>query len=245
MRRFWAPLASIALLALASPAAAGSGLVVKLKDGSTPVNAPDLFANALTQAWGDGSRFCAALTSLLSGDANGQVTSCVAQPYGSTGVLLAGRTPLVAFTGRVTLKGSSPYYQTSCPFTDTINLSVQAPLTITGDALAITAISFAQPRVTAVVAREVWGGSCTAAQHPGGIGSTAASFAQTAASDVNFPGSALNNALAQFTAPMKQALQGAVYTPSISTGDIVYAVVGGYVHQKPSEEVPLRLPRGH
>jgi hypothetical protein len=108
---------------------ASGGLVVKLRDGSTPINQPDLIASALSKAWGDGSQFCAALKALLQYAANGVVNSCTAQPFGITRVGMPGRTPVVSFSDNVTLQGTSTQqHDKICAFTDTLNVLLEAPL---------------------------------------------------------------------------------------------------------------------
>jgi hypothetical protein len=86
-------IASIGLIASVSPAFANSGLVVKLLDGSVPINQPDLFASAYSKAWGNGTQFCAALSALLAQarpDAFPSLKSCTAAQYGNTGVIKSG-----------------------------------------------------------------------------------------------------------------------------------------------------------
>ena len=224
--------AVLATVFLPLPASPYGGLIVKLQDGSTPVNQPDLFAAALARAWGDGSRFCAAIRAQLPAGPNGTVTSCAPGAIDSSFVS-NGRTPIIAFTGRVTLQGTSPLYKNTCPFTDVVHVQVQAPMTITGDMLSISAISFGPPTVTPFV-EETWGAPCTG-EHPGGISSNIKAAASFAASNVNFPGSTLNDTLAPFVPPMRKALTGARYTPSTFSGDLVYAVTGSYVTSRVSD----------
>lgn len=238
----------LAFVAALAPSAtwADGGLVVRLADGSTPVNRPDLFANALSRAWGDGSRFCAALKSLLPVpggpySANGGVTSCAAQPYGITGVSVSGHTATVLFSAKVTLQGASPDENRTCPFTDTLTVSLQAPLTITGAVYTISSIGFAPATFTAPV-QETWGAPCTnrSGDHPGGLSSLEPVFARTAASSVNFPGDALNNAFAPYAGPMQHALTGMAYTLSGASGDAVYTVTGSMLHQRLDETSRMR-----
>lgn len=245
-------LAGTATLAAAlSPLSAHAlgGLVVKLRDGSTPVDQPDLFASALTQAWGDGSRFCAALKAQLpapdSPSGNGVVTSCTPVPYGVTEFIMAGRTPLLLFSGKVTLQGTSPFLNgTNCPFTETVSVSLQAPLTIKGDMLTIREISFSPPTVTGRV-DEVWAGDCnnsSPSRRPGGLSSMVKGAVPIAASDAGFPGNALNDALSPFGAPMKQALSAQTYTPSAATGDAIYTVTGSVASSSVSASQMHPLP---
>ncbi len=238
----------LAFVAALAPSAtwADGGLVVRLADGSTPINQPDLFANALSRAWGDGSRFCAALRSLLPVpggpySANGGVTSCVAQPYGSTGVSVSGNTATVLFSAKVTLQGVSPDETRNCPFTDTVTVSLQAPLTITRAVYTINSIGFAPAAVSTPV-QETWGAPCSdrSGDHPGGISSVEAVFARNATSSVNFPGDALNNAFAPYAGPMQRALTGMAYTLSGASGDAVYTVTRSMLHQRIDETSRLK-----
>jgi hypothetical protein len=236
-------LAAILAWALsANGALAESGIVVRAKDGSAPVNQPDLFARALAQAWGDGSRFCAAVKARMSG----AIRSCSARPYGETSVFMYGRTPMVNFSDGVTIEGDLPYYKATCPVTEEIKVQLQAPLTISGDMLAISSLAFGPATLTSEKGVQRWGSPCSSSpgQHPEDTLATAvSSAAELAGRDINFPGDSLNRTLAEVEPQLRRALSGATYTISTSTGDIVFAVTGSVAHERPSESPPLRLQK--
>jgi hypothetical protein len=236
-------LAAILASALsANGALADSGIIVKAKDGSTPVNQPDLFAGALTQAWGDGSRFCAALKARTSG----MIRSCSARPSGATSVVMSGRTPMVNFSDGVTIQADLPYYKGTCPITEEITVQLEAPLMISGDMLAISSIAFGSATLTLANGAPTWGSPCSSAsgQHPEDTLATAVSgAAKAAAGEVDFPGDSLNRALAEVEPRLKRTLSGATYTVSTSSGDIAFAVTGSVAHERPSETPPVRIQR--
>ena len=227
-------------------ASAHSGLVVKLSDGSVPIDQPWLFATAYSRAWGDGSQFCAALRSLLAaddfgngGDEDGTVTSCHATHSGSTGVVSSG--PLTAhvdFTAVVTLLGSVPFHKGTCVFTDTITVNSQQSLTIMESELApkIPSVSFAAPALSGRVTREDWARPCSneAGHRPRGIAKFLSGYTtsliQTAATAISFPGSALDEAFALYQATVEKNLTSMVYNVSTTTGDVYIQVVSSIPH---------------
>jgi hypothetical protein len=251
-----AAISSVALVAVLSPpsALASNGLVVKLLDGSVPIDQPDLFANAYSKAW-NGNNFCAALradlVSAYASGANTTITSCSAPPYGITS--LAGHGSLsayVTFAAPITVQGTQQFYQetrqgahvpVTCGFTDRINLLAEDELSLSVPALPPKdpSVSFAPPTLKGTVSSETWDAPCSNAQdeHPGGISAEIALLIPTAASSVNFPGSALNDALSPYRAMVEKDLVSMIYDVSVTTGDVNIQVVNSFRHEVLSEKI--------
>jgi hypothetical protein len=237
--------AAFGMILGASPVSAADGLYVKSIDGSLAVNQPDLFASALQSAWAGGGKFCSALKSLLP-TANGTVTSCTPGAYPAVEVTMSHGYPTVVFVGSVTLSGSSPIQNKTCPFTDVVNLTIETPLVAHATAVAISSIGFQSPTIEATV-QQSWGAPCTdqAGSHPGGLAPVIPQMAKTAATDADLPGSALTNALAPVDGQLLQALSGHTYTVATSTGDIIYIATGSALVQHIDQSPGLHHPPGH
>jgi hypothetical protein len=244
-----AAIASAALVAALSPmdALASNGLVVKLLDGSVPVNQPDLFANAYSKAWNPNA-FCTALKAELAAIASNPdalvITSCSAPSYGVPSLVSHGSLGAsVDFSAPVSLQGTYPWAisspqgtkQVTCQFTDQIRLSVQDELTLSQSALPpkVPSVSFAPPTLKGVLSSETWSTHCTdtVGNHPGGVAALIMSVFPTAASSVNFPGSALNNALSPYQAVIEKDLVSMIYNVSVTTGDVDIQVTSSFLSQ--------------
>jgi hypothetical protein len=249
---------SIALVGILSPPTvlANSGLVVKLLDGSVPINQPDLFANAYSKAWNPDA-FCNALKAVVAGvaahpDNATVITSCSAPAYGVPSVVSHGALgAYLDYSVPITLEGTAPWAisspqgtkQVTCQFTDQIELVVQDELKLSESAAPpnVPSVSVIAPTLRGTVSSENWGTHCTdtAGNHPGGVSDFIISMFPTATSDANFPGGALSDAFSPYQATIEKDLVGGVYNVSVTTGDVDIQVINTFLR----EELGKPLPR--
>lgn len=253
-----AAISSMALVAVLSPpsALASSGLVLKLLDGSVPIDQPDLFANAYSKAWGNGSSFCPALRSLLysatTPSRTWTITSCSAPGYGSTDVANHGKLGAdVIFSTTITVQGTDQFYKEThqgsvpdtCAFTDRFNLSAQDEFSLSEAVFPPKgpSVSFAPPTFKGTLSSETWDPPCSNEQdeHPGGISGTVALLIPDVASSVNFPGSALFDALSPYQATIEKDLASMIYSLSVATGDLDIQVINSVLREEVDHARPM------
>jgi len=253
-----AAISSIALIGILSPpsALASGGLVVKLLDGSIPIDQPDLFANAYSKAWGNGSSFCPALQSILysatTASRTWTITSCSAPAYGSTDVASHGKLGAdVIFSTTITVKGTDQFYKETqqgpvpetCGFTDRFNLSAQDEFSLSDAVFPPKgpSVSFAPPTFKGTLSSETWDPPCSNEQdeHPGGISGTIALLIPDVASSINFPGNALFDALSPYQATIEKDLASMIYSLSVATGDLDIQVINSVLREELDKARPI------
>jgi hypothetical protein len=137
------------------------------------------------------------------------------------------------------------YVNGSCQFTDTFELAAQDVLSLSEPALPpkVPSLSFGSPTIGVPSISETWAAPCSdaTAHHPEGVTGQMARIVAAAASSVNFPGSALNDALSPYQSVVEKDLVSMIYDVSVTSGDVDIKVTSSFLTDRIDKAV---LPVG-